>query len=294
MSTPVEFYSDRVSGPAPRTHDVLPETTAKGLVSLVRAKAIANWFAHAFPEPCQDSRGVVGTDITALGANVQALVPGVDWPLWRNDALSDEQVFDLVEYSATRVVRPELGAHHSFFGHHELLFTAKDAPALFRGEVNQILARGGTTFELTQSGAIQRTGTIAVRQVLTDLRPNTGDAELDELVEESRVLYLSRSLDQRRLGLERLWDAFERLKTIDLPGRGKKQSVQALLDHVVSPGLRSLVETEMTTLTNIGNNFNIRHRETQTLQVPVEAEDYLYARMGSLIILLLHQSGRLQ
>jgi hypothetical protein len=32
------FYSDRVIGPVPRTNDLLPELTAKGLVSLVETK----------------------------------------------------------------------------------------------------------------------------------------------------------------------------------------------------------------------------------------------------------------
>lgn len=294
MSTPAEgFYSDRLNGPVPRTHDELPEPTAKGLIALVQAKIAGNWFARDFPEACEDKKGVAGTDENALGANLQALIPGLDWPLWRNTDLADEQVLDLVEYAARRVVRPELGRNHEFFGHHELLFSTKDGPALFRAEVNQVLARGGTTFELAVDGTVERVGTPVLRQVLADLQPATGDAQLDALVVESRGLYLSRQPAQRRLGLERLWDAFERLKTIDIPGGDKKQSVQALLAHIGDVGLRTVVEQEMTALTNIGNTFSIRHHETRTGQVPHEAEDYLYTRMAALIILLLTHSDRL-
>lgn len=49
----------------------------------------------------------------------------------------------------------------------------------------------------------------------------------------------------------------------------------------------------MLALTKIGNAFNLRHHETDKHPVPPEAYDYLYSRMGSLIITLLRESNRL-
>lgn len=263
------------------------------LVGFVKNKIASHWFARAFPERCPDGNGVSGTDDNNLRANIQALIPGLEWPLLVDDAFTDEQVLDLTEYAARRVVRPEQGRYHPFYSHYELVFTSKDGPHRLRSEVNEILGRSGTTFELTADGTVQRTGTPAVRQVLTDLQPNTGDARLDTLIIESRTLYLSRKPDQRRLGLERLWDAFERLKTIDFPDGGKKNSATALLAHVNSTPLRDVLETEMRALTDIGNTFTIRHHKTGISHIPDGADDYLYSRMASLITLLLDKSDRL-
>ncbi|GED09841.1 hypothetical protein [Cellulosimicrobium cellulans] len=292
LDTP-HFFSDRVSGPTPRTADALPPETSTGLVNLVEAKIDQNWFAHRFPLACPDGQGVAGTAAAKLGKELRALIPGLEWPQTTSSDPTDEQVLDLVEYAARRIARPESGRWHEFYGHHELIFTTEDGPRLFREEVNLILARGGTTFELTSDGTVQRVGTPVLRQAISDLRPATGDDDLDGLILESRRLYTSRKYDQRRLGLERLWDAFERLKTIDIPGGDKKKSLQELLAHIGDPKLRNVAEAEMNVLTEIGNTFSIRHHETRTSQVPAGARDYLYTRAANLITFLLTQSNRL-
>ncbi len=57
----------------------------------------------------------------------------------------------------------------------------------------------------------------------------TGDDVLDALLEAARHKFLNRSLDVRRESLEKLWDAWERLKTVET-GKDKKVSAKALLD----------------------------------------------------------------
>ena len=65
------------------------------------------------------------------------------------------------------------------------------------------------------------------------MTPASGDAELDGLLSLAKERYLSRKADDRALALEKLWDAFERLKTMDVLGN-KKQSANALLDNIAS------------------------------------------------------------
>jgi hypothetical protein len=47
-------------------------------------------------------------------------------------------------------------------------------------------------------------------ELLADLQPDTGDSTLDQLVVDARTRYLSRDPADERIGLEKLWDAFER------------------------------------------------------------------------------------
>ena len=97
----------------------------------------------------------------------------------------------------------------------------------------------------------------------------------------------------RRESLEKLWDAWERLKTIE-PGRDKKEGIAALLDDAAAePEFRSRLEREARELTDIGNTFMIRHSETDRVQI-AEAEqvDYLFRKLFAMIRMLLTSSGR--
>ncbi len=49
----------------------------------------------------------------------------------------------------------------------------------------------------------------------------------------------------------------------------------------------------MKTLTDFGNQFQIRHHEVGQTPTPADAQDYIVARMVNLIVYLLEQSGRL-
>lgn len=292
--TPSDFYTDRLNGPVPRLNDKLPEATADGLYSLFRTKAQAHWFAQRFPQHCDDGNGVCGTDQGALWSNVRALVPQLkeDGPFGLQVTQTDEVVFDLIEYAAARVAKPIQGQWHDYMKHFELGFAEAPGREEFRKDVNQILQRGGTTYELDSGGRIVRIATSEVQQVIVQMNPASGDAKLDGLLTLAKELYLSRKADDRAGALEKLWDAFERLKTVDVIGN-KKQSALALLENIASTEFREVISAEMKSLTDLGNQFTIRHHETDKHHVPEEAQDYLFARMGSLIIFLLKVSNRL-
>ncbi|GAB4001542.1 hypothetical protein GCM10029992_37360 [Glycomyces albus] len=149
-------------------------------------------------------------------------------------------------------------------------------------------------YELELDLSIKRIGTPEVRHTLTELNPQSGDDALDALINEARSLYISRSLADRKTAIDKLWDAFERVKTIENPSpKKKRESAEKLLDSIADSELRDRISNEMNTLTEIGNNFNIRHHETYKAALPVYSYDYFFVRMSALLSLLLSQSGRL-
>lgn len=290
MSTP-SFYSDRVNGAVARTHDSLPVPTAMGLESLVKRRIGGNWLAEEYPSHCADGNGVEGTADSSVGLELVALVPEATWPLFENFQ-SDETLFDTVEFVAQRLSKPSNGQWHSFMRHYELNFDRNAGRAQFRAEVNALLSRGGTVFEMNTAMQIQRVGSPEVQAALRALRPATGDVTLDGLLETARTLYLSRNPADRATAIEKLWDGFERLKTIDDP-TDKKNSATLLLANIPDAAVRDVIEAEMFALTKLGNNFQIRHHEVNKHPVPADAQDYFATRMVNLIALLLDQSGRL-
>ena len=96
----------------------------------------------------------------------------------------------------------------------------------------------------------------------------------------------------RREALERLWDAWERLKSLADPS-DKKKSVKIILDAITSePALRARLEEEATELNSIGNSHLIRHSEVNQVPViDVNHVDYLFHRLFAMIQLMLRKKG---
>ena len=113
------------------------------------------------------------------------------------------------------------------------------------------------------------------------------------MLEDARNKFLNRDLRVRREALERLWDAWERLKTVE-PGNDKKAKATALLNRASKePTLRQVLEVEALALTEIGNVFMIRHTEVGKVPVSESRDvDYLFQRLFSLVQLLLRASRR--
>ena len=114
--------------------------------------------------------------------------------------------------------------------------------------------------------------------------------ELNRLLSTAQRKFLNPNQEIRREGLEALWDAWERLKTLD--GQGdKKARIKAMLDVTAgasSPIFRDAVEREAIELTDIGNSLRIRHSETsQEILATSEHVDYLFYRLFSFVLLIL-------
>jgi hypothetical protein len=112
------------------------------------------------------------------------------------------------------------------------------------------------------------------------------------MLEDSRVKFLNRDPIKRRESLERLWDCWERLKSLEIPGN-KKSSVASLLSKAAQdPAFRAILDDEAEKLTKIGNSFQIRHSEvTQSAVIDSAHVEHLFHRLYCMIHLLLRKRG---
>lgn len=124
-------------------------------------------------------------------------------------------------------------------------------------------------------------------------RPTSSDALLDGLVGDACEAFRDPAPAKRYEGLRALWDAFERAKTVH-PTQDKKVGAEALLLAASSDdAVRELLRTEMKALTDVGNQFHIRHFETNRQPIANPAHiDYLFLRMLALMQVLLRQSSQ--
>ena len=124
-------------------------------------------------------------------------------------------------------------------------------------------------------------------ELLHNKRPQTSDEELNDLVDTAVDYFKKPGRKNKRTALENIWGAFERIKTYH--GENKKKSSSQLIDQISSI-LNSELDIEFKHLTKIGNNYGIRHKETNQRKIDdSKIIDYLFYRAYNLIYLCLHK-----
>jgi len=289
----MKLFTDRYGQGQPRTKEELDEESRAALWGILTNRIQEEWFGFAFPDQCGDGYVYAGTATSRLQRDMGAYK--VLWPpdqLGADEPSTDGQVFDAVEYSYQHVAEPSDPSYHSYMSHSHWSYDQEKGRAKFEADINLLFQRNGLAFELKE-GEVRRIAPTGLQEALAEAVFNTGEAELDRLLETARTKFLHRDLDVRKEGLEKLWDAFERLKTVE-PGRDKLAQLTALFDKAsAEPNFKKQVNDEGTLLTWIGNNFMIRHTETTKTQITESAHvDYLFHRMFALVRLLLKMSGR--
>ncbi len=299
-TTMTDYFSDREQGPRARTGEIISPVAWGGVVALIQSRISSGAFGARFPEPCPDGQGPIGADENSLSLAVLAEMPGLTWPLATTERVQDGvhsemQAFapdtllalDLIEFCYRSVGKPIQGSHHSYFGHYHLSFDKDTGKEEFRVDINRIFSRNNLAYELDSTGQIARLAPAVLRESLSSAIFRTGDGTLDRMLEDSRVKFINPNPAIRRESLERLWDCWERLKSLE--NQNKKLSVEALLAKS-SPDttFRTILNTEAQTLTAIGNSFHIRHTELSQTAVTDSAHvDYLFHRLYCMIQLLL-------
>ena len=91
----------------------------------------------------------------------------------------------------------------------------------------------------------------------------------------------------RQIAVEKMWDAFERLKSY-YSAMKKNESADKVISNMAA-GQQAYVElftAEFKTLTKIGNEYRIRHHETDKIEITdLHFYDYFFNRCLSLIAL---------
>lgn len=152
----------------------------------------------------------------------------------------------------------------------------------FVNEINLLLKNSGFTYKL--AGGKIESAEMSLRNTAAISEPG-----LKELVEQATNLYNSKIVSEKQFAVEKIWDALERLKTYytDLD---KRKSVEKIINDMSNQNdkYKKLFEDEFTELTKIGNEFRIRHHETnKTDIIDNNYYSYFYHRCFALLELAL-------
>jgi len=302
------FYSDRLGQTVPRVNEEISPSTWRGLATLIRARVLDGSLARAFPQhDCRDGSYITGTDEAMFLDSLEAHIPSVTGdPLDAGSPQDTVTALDIIDFVARHIDQPSRSSFHDFFGHPHLYFAADHDPgspfgnefapgqAKFRSDIELLFARNGVAYTMGRDMRVHRVGPVEARPLISDFRPHTGDPQLDAKLSDAMSRFLSRVPADRRDALEKLWDAFERLKTLELGGQ-KKNSSAILLTKAAPEPFRARVEAEFAALTSIGNDFMIRHHEHDKHDLPNDAAvDYLFIRLATLVAFILRQTDRMK
>lgn len=150
----------------------------------------------------------------------------------------------------------------------------------FETQINVILKLNEIAFRLS-NGKMVNSFDAQINQSSIDIVQEVG---LKELLQEASGYYDENNL---QIAVEKLWDAFERLKTYYCSSAiDKKKSVEKIVNDMSGSqqSYVDLFEKEFHELTTIGNNFRIRHHEITKVDIRDKRHfEYFYRRCLSLI-----------
>jgi hypothetical protein len=298
----MEYFSDKEGKTKPQTVDSVTPAAWGGIVAFIKSLVATGAFGKQYPEMCPDGDGPIGTDERSFVLALKAEAPDIQWPLkieeeayWDGEEYHEKKAWaaetmtalDLIQFCYHAVANPIQGGYHSFFSHHHLSFDEESGRDNFQEKINTIFRRNGIAFVLEYNGTIKR---IIPEQFKSFISAHirTGDTVLDDMIDDAQKKFVNPDTKIRKEAIERLWDCWERIKTLEDP-TNKIKSIGTLLDKAsIDPDTRSLLEDEARKLTEIGNTFHIRHSEvTQIIISDNRIIDYLFYRLFAFIQMLL-------
>lgn len=160
----------------------------------------------------------------------------------------------------------------------------------FREEINNIFDLTNLLYWMNEDCEIERIPDVAVlsesiENQINNVQENVQELDLAKLLTDATHKYKSHDPEEQKDAVEKLWDAFERMKTY-YSHLDKKQSVDKIIFDMSNgdPNFKDLLEAEFRALTNIGNNYRIRHHETNRINIADQRfYDYFFNRCLSLI-----------
>lgn len=257
--------------------------------------------AYKYPVDCPDGKGVYDINRESLSDAMYIEIPDlyrdihecIEKPggCWEtdNDDYDQYALLDYIEYIANNIRDYQEGSYHSFFSHTHLSFLkSSECFEDFQNEINTIFKKTGLQYILTDSKRIERvTENSDVIKNAFDTVQHLQEQGAKDLIEEALVLYKSPRPESRRDAMEKIWDAFERIKTY-YPNLNKKQSADKVIDNISqgNADYKNMIEEEFHKLTSIGNSFRIRHHETDKIDITdPNFYDYFFERCLSTVLL---------
>lgn len=256
---------------------------------------------HIFTQNCHDNftgRDYIAFNEQEFEAKIKIRIPSLFRNEYNNricvpkdyENYDQYALLDLIEYFAQNIKDIYEHWNHPRYQNYQTIdcLDTSDKFQNFQQEINEIFAEAGVLYKLTDKKIIER---IVENSILTKQMENNfekiDEIGIRELLKDSIELYKTPNPKARQDSVEKIWDAFERLKTY-YTTLDKKRSVNKIVSNMANGNSNfiDLFDKEFRELTDIGNKYRIRHHETNKFDITDERYyDYFFNRCLSLIAL---------
>lgn len=296
----MNYLGARENGPPAQDREAITPAAWQGIVGVIQASLRTALFAEDFPDrSCIDEgfrEAITGCNEQQFYLRLTGDHPRTHVPLDPNNVPETVQASEIVEFCYQHVSMPIHPEPHAYFAHRHYLHFRRDmGQEQFAREVNTILARNQLAYELRPNGEVRRLLPPVLREALASSEFTSEDNALNRLLESARRRFSDPDFHTRYDALRDLWDAFERLKTLEPPRDDVRRSSAALIARVSQePVVQEMLDAEMrVNLGDFGNGFFIRHANAEQVGLQTSEEiDYLFHRLFAVIRLLLRSTGR--
>lgn len=295
----MSYYTERhgMRAPVEKTYDVTMDMYS--LLFDCCSRFFDN-IAWQYPDECPDGNGCCGLDLVKLSTALSFEIPSlfknrngiIDNPqksYYENDSYDQYGLFDFIEFIYLNCKDISSRWWHSFHRHYDISFdNTRTCANEFKSAINGIFAKTGLLYTLTDHGMIERLveNSVLSKEIETTVL-QVNEKGLSELLDDAILAYKTPHPAARQNAVEKIWDALERLKTY-YTMMDKKDSAAKIVNDMAGgqADFATLFNTEFVALTKIGNDFRIRHHETNKIDITdVRHYDYFFNRCLSLIAL---------
>ena len=264
-----------------------------------------NNLAWKYPKECPDEGACCGIDMVKFSEDVAFEIPDlfmrdgmIDKPQSTynvfsasptEDSFNQFALFDFIEYIGKNIRDISRTSFHSYYRHNHYSFSSTNTViSQYIDDINATFKKTGLLYSLSDDLEVER---IEPTAVLSDEIESNIDQitepGLKELLQTAIERHKSPDPSDQKDAVEKIWDAFERLKTY-YTSLDKKHSADKIIDDMASSNqdFIDLFTNEFKALTSIGNNYRIRHHETDKFDITDQKHyDYFFNRCLSLIAL---------
>lgn len=251
--------------------------------------------AWKYPCECPDGYGCSGLDRERFFAELRYEIPDlfingkIETNPYSESQYDQFALLDLIELYAANCRVISNRYWHSYFRHDHLEFK-EEIDKSFRDEINQMFKKMGLLYTLSEDGMVQRVDRFGLlSQSVDDSVNQIKETGLKELIQDAILLYKTPAPHARQDSVEKIWDAFERMKSYYIT-LDKKGSAGRIVKDMAegNEAFEELLNTEFQALTKIGNQYRIRHHETDKKEIISQLHyDYLFNRCLALISMAL-------
>jgi hypothetical protein len=245
-----------------------------------------DYFAMSAPDRCPDGHEYFWEQEAVSKALVGQLGV-VTWPVSvpADDAMTDQQVIELVEAFFQLVAKPTESWFHSFCGSsHPTAYNMAAGRYDYTVSVNALLDKFSTGLRI-QNGKIRSSGSPVMTPRLVEALPFGGDDHLRSLVSMALSDFKLADPQKRWSALRNMADGYERIKSAQVPGN-KRQSVARLVTALrPEAALAEHLDALLREMTSLSNDLTIRHHEVGTVEIIEDADliDFLFYSYYNLI-----------